>query len=200
MNKDSILLKLLDEKEVLQAEIAQLRERDTDGFFRRQLETLKTEVLFQSTVHGKGHIERTMAYGFLIGTSGGICPKDLTLLMAACSYHDIGRSNDGWDIWHGQVSARRLDDVIALSDSAEQLILKAAVESHSRDDSEMDDIIAFYGVSDRARARRLTQMLKDADGLDRVRLGRSMLDTAYLRCPGSETLLPFALWLCEQYK
>lgn len=59
------------------------------------------------------------------------------------------------------------------------LILQAAVEAHSRKEKELSAILQKYHPQDMDRALTIAQLLKDADGLDRVRIWD--LDVRFLR-------------------
>jgi hypothetical protein len=61
----------------------------------------------------------------------------------------------------------------------------------------LDEIIDKHAPLDRARARRLAELLKDADGLDRVRIRD--LDVKYLRRQNSRSRAGFAQYLFDRY-
>ena len=142
------------------------------------LENLKHEALFVSHLHGLGHIERTMLQGAFCAMAEGLDEADTQLLLECCSYHDVGRINDWVDDLHGHRSAGRLAELTGRT-GEELLLLQGAVDAHSRRDKELETIIDGYAAADRRRAIMLAQLLKDSDGLDRVRLGD--LDPKYLR-------------------
>ena len=99
-------------------------------------------------------------------------------VFRAASYHDVGRTFDGYDIYHGARSALRL--AALTGQTGEALVeLQAAVTAHSRPDREMASIVASFQPRDLPHAMALTRLLKDADHLDRVRLGD--LDPKFLR-------------------
>ena len=122
---------------------------------------------------------------------------DTSLLLDACSYHDIGRSRDGLDFEHGSVAARFIGLVTGRT-GEDLLILKAAVEAHSRKEKEMQSVLDKYHPSDMARAKNIAQLLKDADGLDRVRI--CDLDENFLRRESSVHREPFAHQLYIRYQ
>ena len=138
-------------------------------------ETLQEEALFHSQVHGPGHIHR--------------------VLLLAASYHDVGRTFDGYDIYHGARSALRL--AALTGQTGEALVeLQAAVTAHSRPDREMASIVASFQPRDLPHAMALTRLLKDADNLDRVRLGD--LDPKFLRHDSAKDLVGFAQRLFQR--
>jgi len=167
------------------------------SLFRSALENLKREALYQSPIHGEGHIERTMLFGALAARDENLNESDALLLMDACAYHDVGRVDDSLDDDHGRRSTLRLAELTGQS-GEELLVLMAAVEAHSRDDRDMDAVLESYNLSDFLRTRRLAEMLKDSDGLDRVRICGA-LDSAYLRRPGSRQYISFSEYLFSLY-
>lgn len=160
--------------------------------FLDQLFALNTDVLYQSKLHGRDHIERVMLFASLLAYHLLLDADDTLLLLDACSYHDVGRVNDKLDDDHGKRSGEQIGHITGRAPGEESSILRAMVEAHSIHDKEMDGIIWRHGVSDFPRAKRLSLALKDADGLDRVRLNGPLLDPRYLRYGYSRTLIPFA--------
>ena len=127
----------------------------------------------------------------------GLVRNDVALLLDACCYHDTGRVDDSVDHAHGARSAQKLAE-LTNRQGQELRTLQAIVEAHSRWDGELEKIIQLYQVEDVERARRLALLLKDADGLDRVRLHD--LDVKYLRWAGSVERKGFAEWLFQNSK
>ena len=160
------------------------------------LENLKREALFQSPVHGEGHIERTILHGAAAAMDNHLDLRDTQLLLLACAYHDTGRLSDWLDDAHGRRSAYKLEALTGLRGD-ELAMVMAAVEAHSRRDEDMDEILASYHPAEPERCRRLALMLKDSDGLDRVRI--SDLDPSYLRLPAAAGHAGFARFLFDRY-
>ncbi len=159
-----------------------------------------------SRLHGVRHAQRVHIYAQRLTALLGWGEDDTRLVLRAALLHDIGRRHDGEDPRHGAASAsraRRLGLVAGLTRSESCLVL-FAVTYHSRPDrtavSELDEWSARRsdgrdaGVpQDPCRALRILWLLKDADALDRVRLGRwEAADPRQLRHPETELLLPFA--------
>ena len=169
-------------------------------FYPLLLETyegLREDALYDSEVHGPGHIHRTLLYAALIAWQEELAEADVRQLFLAAAYHDVGRSSDGYDLYHGARSALRLAELTGVS--GEDLVeLQAAVAAHSRPDDDMEPILRAYGPEDYPRTLALTRLLKDADNLDRVRLGD--LKTRYLRHKGARAVEPFAWRLIELEK
>lgn len=71
-------------------------------------ETLQEEALFHSQVHGPGHIHRVLLLAALLCWKEGAPEEMVRQVFRAASYHDVGRTFDGYDIYHGARSALRL--------------------------------------------------------------------------------------------
>ena len=166
------------------------------GLFSHTLTTLNTSVLYQSGLHGQGHVERTLLLGALLGWMEDLTAEDSSLLLPAVSYHDVGRIDDGYDTEHGTRSAMRLGELTgALGE--ELLLMQGAVAAHSRPDERLEETVASYHAADCAHALTLARLLKDADGLDRVRI--QDLNPDYLRHESAKALTFFAQYLFDQY-
>jgi hypothetical protein len=109
-------------------------------------------------------------------------------LWASVFLHDLARQHDGACSRHGADAAQRLRDEPHLQrrlmeggiTAADYPAIEAAVTAHS----------APKEVSRDHTHWPLITLLKDADGLDRVRLGD--LDARYLRNPQAKDMISFA--------
>lgn len=155
-------------------------------------EKLQEEALYKSRVHGSGHIHRVLLFAALLAWKEGL-EEDLTRqLFRAASYHDVGRTFDGYDLEHGARSALRLEELTG--QTGERLAeLQAAVTAHALPDAKLEETVASFHPADFDRAVELTRLLKDADNLDRVRLGD--LKEKFLRHASAKALADFALRL-----
>ncbi|MCD7838703.1 MAG: hypothetical protein LUG65_07310 [Clostridiales bacterium] len=167
------------------------------GLFRQTALELDSSVLFASPIHGPGHIYRTLCHGAFCALEEALSPADTRLLLLACSYHDVGRENDTLDELHGWRSAQRLPDITDLT-GEELKLVQAAVDAHSRDESALFSTVEGYYLADLNRGLTLAELLKDADGLDRVRIWD--LDPAYLRREASRRRAAFAKELYLRYQ
>ena len=163
----------------------------------RALRTLRRDVLYQSHVHGLGHIERTMVHGAMCAQAEELNEADTALLMEMCSYHDTGRESDWLDNAHGYRSSLKLAALTGRT-GEELRIMMAGVEAHSIGDKYMEDVLKKHAPADMDRARRLALLLKDADGLDRVRIRD--LNPRYLRREASRRRVDFAQLLFDRYR
>lgn len=174
------------------AERQQLQSWAHYSVFTEAVLHLRREVLFVSHLHGEKHIERVLLNGAIITLTHGCTAKEAALLFDACSYHDIGRIDDSEDTAHGARSAKKLPALVQWEDD-DLKVLQSMIAAHSRLDSEMDMVIHQWKTRQPELARRLAVMLKDSDGLDRVRL--QDLDPSYLRLQSSKQQVEFAEWL-----
>ena len=199
MPRDSILLDLLckPDWEQFQLLVDRLQSWRFYPLFLRALENLNLSVLYESDIHGIGHIERTICHGAMCAMDEALNEADTGLLLDACSYHDIGRSRDGLDFEHGSVAARFIGLVTGRT-GEDLLILQAAVEAHSRKEKELPAILEKYHPQNMDRALTIAQLLKDSDGLDRVRIWD--LDTKFLRRASSVARADFAQELYNRYQ
>jgi hypothetical protein len=145
-----------------------------------------------SDLHGQAHVSRVMVHAIrLIEATGQhtLAPR----LWATVFLHDLARRHDGVDHRHGADAARRLREEPALQArlaeaglvASDYPAIEAAVTAHS----------APKEASRDQEHWPLIALLKDADGLDRVRLGD--LDVRYLRHPEAGAMVRFAQALFE---
>lgn len=165
---------------------------------RDSYEKLNTDILFDSNIHGKDHIERVIFFTHLLAFHYDLNKEDTDVLRNAASLHDTKRENDGWDRYHGHRAARESIGY-SYADRADDKIIQAVIAAHSSDDTVMDETIReFIGEDDDfERAKRLTKLFKDADGLDRVRINH--LDPDFLRNDFSKDLVDLAYELYDKF-
>ena len=158
-----------------------------------------------SRLHGASHTKRVHIHAQRLLEQLVWSGADAELVLCAALWHDIGRVGDGVEPGHGAASAARanvlgLSAHLAPSDAA---VVRFAIVRHSLHDRGARDCAQqLAGSADEARrlaeperALRVLWLLKDADALDRVRLGEGA-DRAQLRHPETEALIPFAAQLC----
>lgn len=143
-------------------------------------------------IHGADHIRRVHVLADRLTTELGWHETARRRVLAAALWHDIGRTHDGEEPEHGARSAERAV-VLGLAgklDAADADAALFAVRLHSLADE------AAYPVAGETDLEILW-LLKDADALDRVRLGRDDLDPSRLRFAHSHRLIGFAARLYE---
>lgn len=159
-------------------------------------DTLQEEALFPSAIHGPAHIHRVLLLSALVCQGEGVGEGMVRQVFRAASYHDVGRTFDGYDVDHGARSALRLAELTGQTGEALRE-LQAAVTAHARPDREMEAVVASFHPQNLPRALELTRLLKDVDNLDRVRLGD--LDPRFLRHSSAKDLTGFADRLFRRY-
>lgn len=147
----------------------------------------------ESTLHGQAHVTRVMIHAARLAAATHQAVHSRRL-WAAVFLHDIARTHDGTCHRHGADAAvrlrtevtlqRRLTDAGLTEDDFRAI--EAAVTAHS----------APQDVPRSHPHWALIALLKDADGLDRVRLGD--LDPSRLRHPEAVQAIPFAQRLFDR--
>ncbi len=132
-------------------------------------------------IHGLGHAARVLVWADLIGRQlqAGGTPLDLEAVRWAAALHDVGRLSDGIDRGHGERSA---DWAAANRDSL----------GASLSDGLLERVLLccrWHEISDRDIPAMTPELMciKDADGLDRVRIND--LNPAYLRSEPARLLV-----------
>ena len=147
----------------------------------------------KSTLHGQSHVARVMVHAFrLIAATGWIA--EAPRLWAAVYLHDLARTHDGECHRHGGDAMKKFDRLPHLREFFGQggvrdddyPVIHTAVVHHCLP-HELDVDHPHW---------RLTSLLKDADGLDRVRLGD--LDPRYFRNAQTREMVAFAEALFRQ--
>ena len=149
-----------------------------------------------SKIHGKAHEARVLLLCLTLAEMLGLGRDDRRVLAEAAVFHDTRRTNDGRDEVHGLYSALYYRNAVRKPDPFVEFLC----EYHSRPDDKME-----YGIAksralrnNSARAELLYKVFKDADALDRVRLGAHNLDMKQLRLPESMSLPLVAKIYLEQ--
>lgn len=173
------------------------------------------ELLYKTHFHGLYHSEKVMLFAYLIGVKQGLKDIELEILTDAGAYHDIGRQDDIEDNFHGLTSARMYEEKKVFQDNPLYQnkiyfdILKAITDFHAQNDinnSNKININAFtYEIPKEYMDmyKKLANILKDADALDRKRFGNydtAALNEKYLRFTESKELVDFSEELNKLYK
>jgi hypothetical protein len=148
--------------------------------------------LHRSTLHGQAHVGRVMIHALRLIEATGFT-ECACALWAAVYLHDIARVHDGRSKGHGADAWARL----ATLPDVRELLARGGVR-----DADLPAIQSAVTLHSRGEAdpgavhKRLTDLIKDADGLDRVRLGD--LRPKYLRTPQARTMVAFAERLYQE--
>jgi HD superfamily phosphodiesterase len=156
----------------------------------------------ESRLHGPGHTRRAHVHAQRLLEQLRWDPADAELVLLAALWHDIGREGDGVEPEHGRRSAERADaeGLTAELTGGDAAIVRFAILRHSLPDRGAEPAAELAASEDGARrladperALRALWLLKDADALDRVRLGYGeVADPRQLRHRETVELIPFA--------
>lgn len=169
---------------------------------------INKDVLYKSEIHGIYHSEKVLLFSYLLAKEFNLSKDDLKIICDAAKYHDIGRTCDTEDVWHGKRSSDMIHEVVDYEDKKELSLLKAVVEGHSRKDADkdrnFDDYFWEYEQLEESYKERyniLYDILKDADALDRARLigTGAALNEDYLRIEQSKKYIDLAESINDRY-
>ncbi len=141
----------------------------------------------ESPKHGINHTYRVMYHVLNIGQLAGMNHEIKTAFCAAF-IHDMARYHDSYCTEHGPRAARKKfplfkNDFTNLGFCDDDLrAIKLAVSNHS----------VRHEIFTGHKHYKTVALLKDADALDRIRIGENNLKIQYLRIPESLQLVDFA--------
>ncbi len=145
---------------------------------------------FISDIHGAEHTKRVLLHMLILCHLMNIPEEEIDMLCTAVTYHDVGRHCDGIDDDHGRASKKIYEEDVKNPSP----IISFLIEYHS-----LPDEMGYKEIDNNPILRdnkemitRLYKIFKDADGLDRVRLGLKDLDITYLRTEYSKHLTKIA--------
>ena len=148
--------------------------------------------LHHSYVHGQAHVARVLVHALrLVAATGAV--RETTRLWAAVYLHDIARRHDGGCKRHGADAWARVAEL----PDVRALFLRGGVRAE--DDPAIRAAVTRHCDGEPRRGEphyRLMALLKDADGLDRVRLGD--LEPEWLRHDEARTMVAFAQRLHDE--
>ena len=195
-----VLDRIVDEDNVESEKLIEII-KNSSVFFDA-MKDVKEKFFVNDIIHGVTHNERVSMLACYIGTKEGLTEQELRLVLEAAKYHDIGRGYEGN---HGLYSAILLDrnkEYFFPNFKDEDInIIKALCHGHSVDDIKYEDVARLYSIEDIERFKKLLDVVKDADALDRVRLPRfGKLDEKFLRTETSKGMRIMAEKLFSVYK
>lgn len=150
------------------------------------------------TIHGVGHTTRVWIHAMALAQVLGFEQSQREALHYAAIWHDIGRTHDGADYYHGAKSAGRVVG-LALHTEVDELVREVAlfaVTHHCGSEEHAERAVAR--LVDPGASWDVFRALKDADALDRVRLGPGDLDPMQLRFPASHERIDIARELLRE--
>jgi hypothetical protein len=140
-----------------------------------------------SLLHGINHTYRVMCHVMVLGKALK-WERETRLSFCAAFIHDMSRKHDGYCTQHGFWSSRDKLPVFKeffMSQGANAYEIEeigSAVKNHSEG----------FELAKHHRFYKTTALLKDADALDRIRLGQNNLNPDYLRLEITKGFIPFA--------
>lgn len=151
--------------------------------------------------HGLDHVKRVTSYALYMGKKFGLSESEMNLLAKAVEFHDVGIVSNGGHLGHAEAGANKMLSEILANDSSfsqdGKNIIAGLIEYHEMPDSvaNFNQILNKYGISEYSEMfKELSDILKDADAIDRVRFPGN-LDTNYLR--NKELTEPLVKAACE---
>lgn len=149
----------------------------------------------QSDLHGVTHAHHVLFFCLLLANLYNLEFEDVDALAQAALYHDTGRISEWEDEKHGTYSAKKYKRFCNNPDPVTLYLMKYHCKPDDVGMRAVHEIPALKSQPE--RAQRLLRIFKDADGLDRIRLGKYALDFTQLRTPEAKKLLLIAQ-LAEQ--
>lgn len=141
---------------------------------------------FNSQIHGAAHSARVLLLSLMLADAHGLNKRDKSVLAIASVYHDIGRTHDDVEDCHGIASAEFYkENPFYLPDftSSFNPVSEFLIKYHCLPDEEgFAHIKTNADLSKNMKKNTLLfNIFKDADALDRIRLGYNDLDIRQLR-------------------
>lgn len=161
--------------------------------------------------HSLSHIQKVIMFAGILAKNENLSPEETKILLAAAAFHDSGRDgSEGEDDNHAIASARQVKEYFENNPNnpfgitSENIsMIQAAIEYHEHKEQEK-------GVTDREKINELSykynidyekftslvkisELLKDADALDRARFGKKnenrwSLDSKYLKSDTAKSI------------
>lgn len=154
----------------------------------------------ESEIHAAAHCERVLLYALIVGEEiFGDDVDSLEILAHASVFHDTRREDEYLDTGHGARAAvyyeRFCRDNEGISFHPEAVYL---MRYHDLDDSLGKEAICERFPEDSGRVLKLYAVFKDADALDRWRLGRHGLDPRFLRTDKARSLVDYSRRIVQE--
>ncbi|PAV28700.1 hypothetical protein CIL05_15565 [Virgibacillus profundi] len=150
-----------------------------------------------SELHTKAHSARVLLLALLIGHEKGLSDVEKDKLGMAAIFHDSRRLDDGIDKGHGSRAAAYYKDYCREHNLPYDELTYYITYYHDQDDS-----LGLSGIrkslDHSEQGVLLYQVFKDADALDRFRLGPDGLDVKFLRTAEAYGLVDFAKDLLQK--
>ncbi len=151
--------------------------------------------LKSSPIHTKQHAGRVLLFALLLADKMHLSKKDWDTLGAAAAFHDTRRHDDRLDVGHGARAARYYHAYCRGHGLPYDRLTAAVMCYHDHNDS-----LGNQSISQRfgKHGVLLYHIFKDADALDRFRLGPGGFDPHYLRTVEGKSLYTYAQTVWEE--
>ena len=166
--------------------------RDYDHW-RNFLEQRVDFSLKDSEYHTRAHCARVLLHALLIAEKMGLSQELWEVLGAAAVFHDTRRQDDWLDVGHGQRAAEYYKEFCRTNPLVYDERVYRIIAYHDREDA-----LGEAALSDLEHGVLLYRIFKDADALDRFRLGEKALDEDMLRTAPARSLTDFARYLVAE--
>ena len=153
--------------------------------------------LLDSTQHTKEHCARVLLLALIIGHKFCLSDEDMDALSMAAIFHDSRRIDDWLDKGHGKRAAEYYKDYCYENNIPFDNRAYYIMSYHDQDDAVgLLEIEKLFNVKENCIL--LYKIFKDADGLDRFRLGPNGLNINMLRTKEAIELVDFAKYLLQK--
>ncbi len=160
--------------------------------YERWCDFMETRINFNLKVsawHTREHASRVLLYALLIANKIGVSQEEKEILCHGACFHDTRREDDWLDVGHGRRAAEYYQDYCKDSDLFFHPWCYGIMAYHDRDDC-FGEHAMVWDIT--GRQILLYHIFKDADALDRFRLGPNGLDVKYLRTEAAKELYDYA--------
>lgn len=173
------------------------------GMFRYWEKYMEAQVQFWDIpggpeIHAGSHCERVLLHALRIGEAQGMKLRAMIALAHASIFHDTRRKDNYLDVGHGDRAAEYYQEHCEKAKLHFLPEAYAAIKYHDRDDALGEDYIIREGKSEVGEWLAVFHAFKDADALDRLRLGTWCLDVSFLRTDEAKGMVGYAQRLVEQ--
>lgn len=153
-----------------------------------------------SEIHAAEHCERVLLYALIIGEKiFGDNDRILTALAHASIFHDTRRQDDYLDTGHGARAAIYYRQFCNDNEGIEYMPEAALMMKYH----DIEDMRGKVGIKMEYNGSlptmlKLYDIFKDADALDRWRLGSRGFDTRYLRTEPAKNMIKYSKRIVEE--
>jgi len=173
--------------------VSSLKEKGLISVFEEEVRFLKKHQVYDSSIpeHGLDHVKNVLLSSLYMGQEMHLSRREQLILTKAASLHDCGIKNNHKN--HGLESANLIDRYVPEFSSQDKNLLKAVIEYHEMPDNgpnlyNIHHKYALTSKEDMQSFQKISNILKDADAIDRVRFPNN-LNSSLLRLDLSKNLL-----------